>query len=114
MIFARLAEQYLGFRLHGNPLRQQQWRSPEPAPSDPMQLGEAAKRLLDDPTLHLALTRVQAKLVETWKATEIDQVEAREAAYRLYWASEKFKGELQRMVGNARGIEAKARLDERQ
>ena len=35
MIFARLAEQYLGLRFQGNPLRQQ-WRSPEPAPSDPM------------------------------------------------------------------------------
>jgi|SRR5580765_2007231 len=113
MIFARFAEQYLGFRLHGNPLRPT-WRSSEPAPSDPMQLGEAAKRLLDDPTLHLALTRVQAKLIETWKATEIDQVEAREAAYRLHWAADKFREELQRMVGNARGIEAKARLDERQ
>jgi hypothetical protein len=113
MIFARFAEQYLGFRLHGNPLRPT-WRSSEPAPSDPMQLGEAAKRLLDDPTLHLALTRVQAKLIETWKSTAIGEVEAREAAYRLHWAAEQFKSELRIMVGNARGIEAKARLDERQ
>jgi hypothetical protein len=79
-----------------------------------MQLGEAAKRLLDDPTLHLALTRVQAKLIETWKSTAIGEVEAREAAYRLHWAAEQFKSELRVMVGNARGIEAKARLDERQ
>ena len=85
------------------------WRSSQPAPSDPSQLGEAARRLLDDPTLQLALERVQAKLVESWRNTAVGQIEEREAAYRLWWASEQLKTELRIMLGNARAIEARQR-----
>lgn len=81
------------------------WRSTQPPPSDPSQLGEAARRLLDDPTLQLALDRVQAKLVESWRNTAPGETEAREAAYRLWWASEQLKTELRIMLGNARAAE---------
>jgi hypothetical protein len=89
------------------------WRSTEPAPSDPMQLGEAARRLLDDPTLVLALERVQQKIVDRWRVSKIGDVEAREAAYRLHCSVEELKGELRQMLGTARGIEARARMQER-
>jgi hypothetical protein len=89
------------------------WRSTQPAPSDPMQMGENARRLLDDPVLHLALDRIQQKLAETWRNTAIGETEAREAAYRLHWAAEQFRSELRIMVGNARAIEARARMQER-
>ena len=85
------------------------WRSTQPPPSDPAQLGEAARRLLDDPTLQLALERVQAKLVESWRNTAVGASEEREAAYRLWWASEQLKTELRIMLGNARAIEARQR-----
>ena len=85
------------------------WRSTQPPPSDPSQLGEAARRLLDDPTLQLALERVQAKLIESWRNTAVGALEEREAAYRLWWASEQLKTELRIMLGNARAIEARQR-----
>jgi hypothetical protein len=85
----------------------------EPAPTDQMQLGEMAKRLLDDPVLNLALDRIQQKLADTWRNSAVGEVEAREAAYRMLWAAEHFKSELRIMLGNARAIEAKARLNER-
>lgn len=77
------------------------WRSPHAPPEDASQLGEQAKRLLEDPVLQLAFDRVQAKLIESWKHTAAGQVEAREAAYRLLWASEQLKSELRVMIGNA-------------
>jgi hypothetical protein len=89
------------------------WASTQPAPSDPMQLGEAARRLLDDPTLMLALERVQQKIVDRWRVSKIGDVEAREAAYRLHCAVEELKAELRGMLGTARGIEARARMQER-
>jgi len=78
-----------------------------------MQMGENARRLLDDPVLHLALDRIQQKLAETWRNTAFAEAEQREAAYRLHWAVEEFRSELRNMVGHARGIEARARMDER-
>jgi hypothetical protein len=89
------------------------WASTQPAPRDPMQLGEGARRLLDDPTLVLALDRVQQRLVDTWRDSKVGDAEAREAAYRLHWAVEQFKAELRIMLGTARGIEARARMQER-
>ncbi|HXI76525.1 MAG TPA: hypothetical protein VNH21_05280 [Steroidobacteraceae bacterium] len=85
------------------------WRSTQPAPEDKMQLGENARRLLDDPVLHAALDRVQQKLIESWRNTAPGEGEAREAAYRLYWASELFRDELRLMLGDARAIEARER-----
>jgi hypothetical protein len=82
------------------------WRSTQPPPTDPLQLGEAAKRLLDDPTLQLALGRVQASFFEKWRDSALGQREAREEAYRMWWASEQLKTELRVMLGNAKAIEA--------
>jgi hypothetical protein len=76
----------------------QRWRSTQPAPEDKMQLGENA-----------ALDRVQQKLIESWRNTAPGEGEAREAAYRLYWASELFRDELRLMLGDARAIEARER-----
>jgi hypothetical protein len=77
------------------------WAPAGPPPDDPGQLGAAAKRLLEDPVLHLALERIDRKLIETWKITDPGQVEAREAVFWQYKAVERFKGELQQMVGSA-------------
>ena len=85
------------------------WRSSQPPPSDPSQLGEAARRLLDDPTLQLALDRIQQKVGDRWRASLSGEIDQREAAYRLHWAVEELRGELRRMLGNARAIEAKQR-----
>lgn len=86
------------------------WRTTQPPPSDPVQLGEAARRLLDDPTLHLALERVQQGLVESWCGTAAGEHEAREAAYRMWWSCEQFRTELRLMLGNARALEARNKL----
>lgn len=74
------------------------WRSPHPAPEDKSELGRAARALLDDPVLHLALQRVQEKLVATWLNTAPGDSDAREAAYRLHWAAEQFRQELRLML----------------
>lgn len=76
--------------------------STEPPPRDATQMGEAARQLLNDPVLGAAWDRVQAKLIETWKQTAAGDTEAREAAYRLLWASEQAKAELRLMLANAR------------
>jgi hypothetical protein len=77
------------------------WASPYPVPEDKGQIGVAAQALLDDPVLHLALDRVQEKLVATWLATAPGERQAREAAYRLHWAAEQFRSELRIMIANA-------------
>ena len=76
------------------------------APADKTQLGAAAKRLLDDPVLALALGRIEEKLTQTWRNTTVGAVDEREAAYRLVWAIEHLRSELRAMVGNAKILEA--------
>ena len=77
------------------------WSSPHEPPKDRRELGNAAKRLLDDPVLHLALLQVEDNLIRTWKASDSADHEGRERIYATYDGMRRFKGELQRMIGNA-------------
>jgi len=75
--------------------------APEP-PSDRNELASAAKRLLEDPVFNLALDRVQKRLYDSWRQTEVGAEHAREQAYRLHWAVEELKTELRLMIATAR------------
>lgn len=77
------------------------WSSPASPPKDRRELGQAAKRLLDDPVLHFALDRVEDNLIRTWKASDPADRDGRERIYATYDGMRRFKGELQRMIGNA-------------
>jgi hypothetical protein len=74
---------------------------PEP-PNDRNELASAAKRLLEDPVFILALDRVQKRLYDSWRQTEVGAEHAREQAYRLHWAVEELKTELRLMIATAR------------
>lgn len=82
-----------------------EWPAPGAPPDNLVQLGEAARRLLEDPVLQLAMQRVQQKLEEGWRRTAPGEQEAREAAYRLYWALEQVRQELRLMLGNAKALQ---------
>jgi hypothetical protein len=84
------------------------WKAIVPPPESKTELGEAAKQLLADPVLHLALRRVEEKLVATWRQTAVGEEEAREAAYALLCGLEQFKGELRLMIAEA-GMAARER-----
>jgi len=77
------------------------WKSSQPLPPNKGEVGEEARKLLDNPVLHEALDRVERRLVETWRTSPIGDGEGREATYRLHWAVEELKAELRRMIGNA-------------
>jgi hypothetical protein len=77
------------------------WQSVGDAPTDRQELGEEARRLLDNPTLHEAMNRVERKLIETWKNSALDEMRQRDAAYNMYWALQQIRGELRIMIANA-------------
>jgi hypothetical protein len=77
------------------------WRPSAPPPTDRQELGEEARRLLDNPVLHEAMDRVERKLVDTWRNTAPGEDEQREAAYAMYWAMQQIRGELRIMIANA-------------
>ena len=77
------------------------WRPVGEPPTDRQELGEEARRLLDNPTLHEAMARVERKLVETWKNSAPGEDEQREAAYHMLWALHRVRGELQVMIADA-------------
>ena len=76
------------------------WKASKEPPQSPDELAEEARRLLDNPTLHEALNRVEAKLTETWRTSAAGQREEREAAYALLWGAQQFKAELRLMILN--------------
>lgn len=84
------------------------WGNPGPLPTDKMELGEEARKLLDSPVLQVALERIEGRLINTWKHTEIDQGEAREATFARYWATQELRRELGRMIADA-GMAARQR-----
>jgi hypothetical protein len=79
----------------------QPWRAKGEVPTDRQELGEEARRLLDNPVLHEAMDRVERKLIESWKNTAPGEDEQREAAYAMYWAMQQVRGELRVMIANA-------------
>ena len=77
------------------------WKAAKPPPENKGEIGEGARLLLDDPVLHLALERVETRLVTSWKNTAAGEPAAREAAYSLFWGLQQFKGELRLMIAEA-------------
>ena len=77
------------------------WKSSQPLPPNRSEMGEEARKLLDNPVLHEALDRVERKLIESWRNTTPGDEKAREAAYALHWAAQQFRAELRLMIANA-------------
>lgn len=88
------------------------WGRAEDAPTDRMQLGAGARRLLDDPILALAFDLVERELIATILNSAVADREQREAAYRLHWAKEQVRAKLRGMLANAKLIEAEAKRQE--
>lgn len=78
------------------------WPATDPPPEDKAQLGVAAQRLLEDPVLKLAFDRLERKLTDSWRRSQVGDHKAREAAYRMLWATEGLKAELRAMIGTGR------------
>lgn len=79
-----------------------------------MQLGNHAKRLLDDPVMKLAFEHVTADLMKTWRETACEDTEKREDAYRMLRALDGVEFKLRRFAGNATLIAAEQRRKEEQ
>jgi hypothetical protein len=77
------------------------WRPGGPPPTDRQELGEEARRLLDNPVLHEAMDRVEQTLVETWKRSDPADAQGREAVFAVYLGMQRFRGQLQQMIANA-------------
>ena len=72
------------------------------APPDVIALGEEARGILESPLLALAAQRVADKLLNAFKNSAPGATAQREEAYRLWWALEALRGELNAMVGAAK------------
>jgi hypothetical protein len=77
------------------------WSASQAPPRDKKELGHAARQLLDDPVLHLALEKVEDSLIQTWKTSDPADEEGRERVYATYLGMQRFRGELRRMIANA-------------
>jgi hypothetical protein len=84
------------------------WVSTQTLPQSQGELGEEARKLLDNPVLIEALDRIERKLVGSWRSSLVGDAAGREAAYRLHWAAEQFRAELRIMIANA-GMNARQR-----
>jgi len=72
---------------------------PEPElPTDKAEISAAATRLLGDPAFVLAMRRVEDRLYDSWRLSEIGDAVRREEHYRLYWAVGELRSELRRMT----------------
>lgn len=98
------------FTRWGAKIWDERWRSTQMPPEDRGELGDEAKKLLDNPILHLALDRVEEKLTRTWQHTAPGEAQEREAAYAIYWAAQQFRSELRIMIANA-GMAARERRE---
>jgi hypothetical protein len=72
--------------------------APADPPNDPVQLGAAARALLDDPVFRLAIERIEHRLVVSWKHTADDERNLRELNFFLHRAVQELRAELQRMA----------------
>ena len=79
---------------------------PMDAPTDPVLLGHHAKRLLEDPVLNEALSRIKGKLASAFMGSQVGDTAGREACYRLNWAVQELEKELRLLAGNAAVNEA--------
>lgn len=77
-------------------------------PEDKVELGHAAKRLLEDPVLAFAFDRVKGRLRQTWENTAPNEFEKRQAAYAHIWALEEVKRMLREFVSAAELVRIEA------
>ncbi len=96
------------------------WRHEQPpeeagpsAPTDKMQLGNHAKRLLDDPVMRLAFDGVAADLTKTWRDTRAEDAEKREEAWRMLRILEGVEHKLQLFARNTTVEERRREVEER-
>lgn len=74
----------------------------DPAPENPAELAEAAKKLLQDPVFRLAMDRLQERLVDQWRHSALGSKSEREVTYLLHSAIAELRAELVRMTTVAR------------
>jgi hypothetical protein len=82
------------------------------APTDKMQLGNHAKRLLDDPVMRLAFDGVAADLTKTWRDTRAEDAEKREEAWRMLRILEGVEHKLQLFARNTTVEERRREVEE--
>lgn len=82
------------------------------APADRSLLGEHAKRLIDDPVLHLAFEALERDLTASWRNTKADQQTLRDDAYRMIRALDGVQAKLFAMLGDKQMIEAQHKAEE--
>jgi len=70
-------------------------------PENKGEIGEEARKLLENPVLQLALDSIEQRLVNTWKATETGDDRRRDATFAVLWGLQEFKAELGRMIASA-------------
>jgi hypothetical protein len=87
--------------------------STEP-PTDRLQLGAHAKRLLDDPVLALAFDILTDDLAAAWRDSKIADDAKREDAYRMVKAIEAVKSRLQGLADNAKVLQAEQERREKE
>lgn len=82
------------------------------APIDRIVLGNAAKRLMDDPVLKLAFARVERDLTGMWRQSAAGDRDGREVAYHQMAALAHVKAALTAFLGDAKVIEAERKRQE--
>jgi hypothetical protein len=68
---------------------------------DTTRLGQAAKRLLEDPVLQLAFDLLEDEYIERWRGSALGDADRREEHYRLYFALLAVRARLQNLLGDA-------------
>jgi hypothetical protein len=74
--------------------------------ADTTRLGQAAKRLLEDPVLTLAFELLEDDFVANWRNTPAGDKEAREAWYWRLFALRDVEAKLRAIVGDANRLAA--------
>jgi hypothetical protein len=69
---------------------------------DPILLGHQAEDALKNPAIQLALSKIEAEIVQAWKTSAPKDSEAREHLYYRLEGLAVFKAKLQGMVNNMR------------
>lgn len=64
-------------------------------------LGEAAKRLLNDEAAMQAFAQIEADLTKEWSASRPNDTQGREDTYRVLFACQRLKAQLETMAANA-------------
>lgn len=63
-----------------------------------LRAAERAKLILTDPLIEAALANMKAEAIQRWERSALNDVEGREAAWRMVKATEAFTAELTRHI----------------